>query len=189
MALTFCSLILDSGVVYTGLGIYPYFVAAQNGLVSAVCTSLLINGFVGFQLYEDGTPRSLWLLRGASALMFLITGTVSILTFKGVGGLGPTQTVGLFVVLYIVNAIFIFVYIVMQVMLVLGTLQERWPLADIGFGTFFFVVGQVIIYVAGDQICEGTQHYLDGTFFATICNLLGVMMVYKVRRLHDHDRE
>ena len=54
-------------------------------------------------------------------------------------------------------------------------------LGDIVFGIFFFVIGQVILYVFGDTICDGIQHYLDGLFFATICNLLAVMMVYKVR--------
>lgn len=180
MALTFNSLILDSGVVYTGQGPYPYFVAAQNGFASAMCTCLLINGFVGFQLYEDGTSQSVWLLRGASSLMFLITAAVSIMTFKSIGGLSPTQTVGLFVVLYIISGIFILIYVVMQVMLVLGTLQDRWPLGDIGFGVFFFVTGQVILYAVADRICEGTAHYVDGTLFATTTNLLAVMMVYKV---------
>ena len=180
MMLTIFSLILDSGVIYPSMGIYPYFVAVQNGLTSALCTCLLINGFVGFQLMEDGTPQSIWTLRLASALTFLICGMVSILTFKDVAGLGPTNTIGLFVVLYILNAICVFVYVVMQVILVVNTLQDRWPLGDIIFGGFFFIVGQIILYVLADEICEGVQHYLDGLFFATICNLLAVMMVYKV---------
>lgn len=179
LTLTLLSLILDSGVISFGAGVYPYFVAVQNGLTSALCTCLLINGFVGFQMYEDGTTQSVWLLRGCSGAMFLITGAVSILTFKGLAGLGPTRTIGLFVVLYLVNGIFILVYVIMQVILVTNTLQDRWPLGDIAFGVFFFVIGQVILYVFSDTICNGAQHYLDGLFFATICNLLAVMMVYK----------
>ena len=178
-ALTIVSLVLDAGVVAAGTAVFPYFVAAQNGLASALCTCLLINGFVGFQLYEDGTSRSMWMLRGCSLLMFLVSGAVSILTFTGKGGLGPTNTVGLFVVLYVFNALCLVVYVVMQVILVGNTLQDRWPLGDIGFGVFFLVAGQAIIYIFGEQICEGAQHYLDGLFFATICNLLAVMMVYK----------
>lgn len=139
----------------------------------------MINGFVGFQLYEDGTTLSVWLLRISSVSMFIISFAVSILTFNGWAGLGPTHTIGLFVVLYILDAIFLFVYLVMQVMLVIGTLQERWPLGHIAFGVFFFVIGQVILYVLSTDICEGAQHYLDGLFLATICNLLAVMMVYK----------
>ena len=180
MALTFESLILDSGVVPPGNGAYPWLAAVQNGLTSALCTCLLINGFVGFQLYEDGTTLSVWLLRLSSLGMFVISGGVSLLTFKGWAGLGPTNTVGLFVVLYIINGICIAVYLVMQIVLVANTLQDRWPLGDIAFGVFFLVIGQVILYVFSDTICSHVEHYLDGLFFATICNLLAVMMVYKV---------
>ncbi|ORY17096.1 chitin synthase III catalytic subunit [Clohesyomyces aquaticus] len=179
MVLTIISLIVDSGVTAPGSSAYPYFVAAQNGLASALCTCLLINGFVGFQLYEDGTPLSVWLLRLSSLAMFIISGAVSLLTFKGWAGLKPTNTIGMFVVLYIVNAICIFVYVCLQIMMVWSTLTDRWPLGDIAFGVFFFVIGQVILYVFSDTICDQVQHYMDGLFFATICNLLGVMMVYK----------
>jgi hypothetical protein len=180
MMLTFISLILDAGVVPPGNAAYPYFAAAQNGLTSALCVCLLINGFVGFQLYEDGTTLSVWLVRLASLAMFFITGLVSLATFKSWAGLGPTRTVGLFVVLYLVSGIEILIYVVMQVILVVNTLQDRWPLGDIAFGAFFLVMGQVILYVFSNTICNAVQHYLDGLFFATICNLLAVMMVYKV---------
>ena len=179
MLLTITSLILDSGVVPVLTGVYPYIVSIQNGLTSALCTCLVINGFVGFQLYEDGTNQSIWLLRGTSLLFFLISGAVSILTFKGLAGLGPTHTVVLFVVLYLINGIFLLIYILMQIILVTNTLQDRWPLGDIAFGVFFLVIGQVILYVFSETICNTVQHYLDGLFFATICNLLAVMMVYK----------
>lgn len=179
MALTMTSLILDAGVIPPGSSAFPYFVAVQNGFTSALCTCLLINGFVGFQLYEDGTRQSVWLLRGSSIGMFVISGAVSILTFKGKAGLGPTNTVGLFVVLYLLNGICLLIYLAMQIILVTNTLQDRWPLGDISFGVFFFVIGQVILYVFSDTICNAVSHYLDGLFFATICNLLAVMMVYK----------
>jgi hypothetical protein len=181
LALTMVSLVVDAGVLQaTGASAYPWFVAVQDGLVSALCTSLLINGFVGFQLYEDGTTLSVWLLRLGSLIMFVISFAVSLLTFKGWAGLSPTNTTGLFVVLYIINAIMLAVYFVMQVLLVANTLQDRWPLGDLAFGAFFFVIGQVILYTFGEKICQGVSHYLDGLFFATVCNLLGVMMVYKV---------
>lgn len=183
MALTITSLILDSGVIPPGTGAFPWFVAVQNGFTSALCTCLLINGFVGFQLYEDGTNQSVWLLRGSSVAMFAVSFAVSILTFMAKLGLGPTKTLALFVVLYIVNGICLLVYMVMQVILVIGTLQDRWPLGDIIFGVLFFVAGQVVLYVFSDRICAGAQHYLDGTFITTVCNLLAVMMVYKVCEL------
>jgi hypothetical protein len=144
----------------------------------------MINGFVGFQLYEDGTTLSVWLLRVCSLTMFVISFVIALLTFKSWAGLSPESTVGLFVVVYIFSAIFLFVYIVMQVMLVVGTLQERWPLWHIGFGVAAFVIGQVLLYAFSEIICSNVQHYMDGLFFATLLNLLAVMMVYKVCSKH-----
>lgn len=178
--LTICSLIIDCGVVPPGSDAYPYFVAVQLGLVSSTCICLMINGFVGFQLYEDGTTLSVWLLRVCSLAMFAISFVIALLTFQGWGGLNPENTVGLFVVVYIFSAIFLFVYIVMQTLLVVGTLQERWPLWHIGFGVFAFVIGQILLYALSETICSNVQHYMDGLFFATLLNLLAVMMVYKV---------
>ncbi|GFP58694.1 hypothetical protein ACSS6W_008620 [Trichoderma asperelloides] len=179
MLLTFISLVVDAGVVPAGSGPFPYFASVQNGLASAVVTCLLVNGFVGFQLYEDGTPLSVWMLWLCSLVAFAISFLVSLATFKGWAGLGPTNTIGLFVVLYLLNAIELFVYVGMQILLVVRTLQDRWPLGDIAFGIFFFVAGQVILYAFSSKICVAVSHYLDGLFFATICNLLAVMMVYK----------
>ncbi|CAJ2506697.1 Uu.00g078830.m01.CDS01 [Anthostomella pinea] len=179
MLLTFFSLIVDAGVVPPGSDPYPYFVAVQSGFTSALVTCLLINGFVGFQLYEDGTPLSVWMLRLCSFVAFVIAFLVSLGTFKSWAGMGPTNTVGLFAVLYLLNGVQLVIYIALQVLLVVRTLEDRWPLGDIAFGVFFFVVGQVILYALSGTICNKTSHYIDGLFFATICNLLAVMMVYK----------
>lgn len=180
MLLTFISLLVDAGVVPPGSEPYPYFVSVQNGLSSAVITCLLINGFVGFQLYEDGTPLSMWMLRIVSVVSFAISFLVSLATFKSVAGLSPTNTIGLFVVLYLLNAVQLFVYIGMQILLVTRTLHDRWPLGDIAFGILFMIIGQVILYAFSSRICTAVSHYFDGLVIATVCNLLAVMMVYKV---------
>ncbi|KAJ5677077.1 Chitin synthase export chaperone [Penicillium maclennaniae] len=179
LALTICSLIIDAGVVPPKSGPFPYFVAVQSGLVSSLCACLLVNGFVGFQLYEDGTALSVWLIRITSVAMFAMTFVISLLTFKSWGGLGPENTTGLFVVLYLFNAICVAVYILMQLLLVVNTLDDRWPIGHICFGLLVFIIGQVLLYEFSDVICNNVQHYLDGLFFATFCNLLAVMMVYK----------
>jgi hypothetical protein len=180
IVLTIVSLLIDAGVIPPGTAPFPYFSAIQNGFASAIVTCLLINGFVGFQLYEDGTPLSLWMMWIFSTVAFAISFLVSLATFKSWAGLGPTRTVGLFVVLYLVNAVQLAVYIVMQLILVTRTLQDKWPIGNIAIGILFFAIGQVIMYVFSNKICEAVSHYVDGLFFATLCNLLGVMMVYKV---------
>ncbi|KAI1639207.1 chitin synthase III catalytic subunit [Biscogniauxia mediterranea] len=179
MLLSFISLCVDAGVVPPGSDPYPYFVAIQSGLASALVTCLLINGFVGFQLYEDGTPLSVWMLRLCSLAAFVISFLVSLATFMSWAGMGPTNTVGLFAVLYLLNGIQVVIYVAMQILLVVRTLEDRWPMGDIAFGVFFFVIGQVILYAFSSTICDHTSHYVDGLFFATTCNLLAVMMVYK----------
>ncbi|KAI1465111.1 chitin synthase export chaperone [Daldinia caldariorum] len=179
MLLSFISLLVDAGVVPPGSEPYPYFVAVQSGLASALITCLLINGFVGFQLYEDGTPLSVWMLRLSSVAAFAVSFLVSLGTFKSWAGMGPSNTVGLFTVLYLLNGVQLVIYVALQILLVVRTLEDRWPLGDITFGLFFFIVGQVILYALSSTICQATSHYIDGLFFATTCNLLAVMMVYK----------
>ncbi|TEY76290.1 hypothetical protein BOTCAL_0060g00010 [Botryotinia calthae] len=179
MLLTFFTLLLDAGVIPPGTGPYPYFSAVQNGLTSALTVCLLINGFVGFQLYEDGTRISVWLLRSISAAMFVLTFLVSLATYMSWAGLGPTRTIGLFIVLYLLSAIELAIYGVMQVILVVNTLQDRWPLGELSFAFFFFAAGQVVLYAFSTSICNAISHYLDGLFFASIANLLAVMMIYK----------
>lgn len=68
---------------------------------------------------------------------------------------------------------------VSQLILVIRTLDDRWPIGDIIFGVAFFVAGQVLIYGFSTKICDAIKHYLDGLFFGTLCTLLAVMMVYK----------
>lgn len=66
-----------------------------------------------------------------------------------------------------------------QIILVVNTLDDRWPLGDILFGFAFFVIGQVLMYIFSVALCDSVKHYVDGVFFGTICTLLAVMMVYK----------
>ncbi|KAF2718924.1 hypothetical protein K431DRAFT_252411 [Polychaeton citri CBS 116435] len=177
--LTIASLLVDCGVVPPGSEAYPYFVAAQLGLAASTCICLMINGFIGFQVYEDGTTLSVWLLRTCTTIQFVITFVVALLTFQGWAGLSPENGIGIFVTAYIASALWIFVYVVCQIVLVVGTLQERWPLLHIFFGVTGFVLGQVLVYALSNTVCENVAHYMDGLFFATLLNLLAVMMVYK----------
>lgn len=180
LALTISSLVVDCGVTPPGSGSYPWFVALQLGLISALCISLLFNGFVCFQFWEDGLTRSMWSLRVISFVWGIITFVVAMATFNAWGSaLDDRRTTALFVVAYVINAIILAVYVVSQLVLVFFALDSWWHLGAIVLFCFFFVAGQVIMYVFNNQICLGTKHYVDGVFFATACNLFAVMMIYK----------
>lgn len=70
------AIFLDSAIIPTAHAVYPvsrdllsalyiltlyqWFTAVYAGALGALYWCILINGFVGFQFHEDGTPMSLW---------------------------------------------------------------------------------------------------------------------------------
>ncbi|CAJ0628869.1 2522_t:CDS:2 [Entrophospora sp. SA101] len=179
MMVTFLEFLLVSGIIATASPTYPYFTAGHVSLITATFWCLLLNGFVGFQFAEDGTPLSLWSIRISSLAVFGAVYFISIATFNGIAGFSPLRPVALWIILYVFNGAALVIYVVLQIVLVLNTLDDRWPLGDILFGIAFYVIGQVILYMFSVRICDTAKHYIDGLFFGTICTLLAVMMVYK----------
>ncbi|KAJ1988732.1 Chitin synthase, class 7 [Dimargaris cristalligena] len=171
--------VLISGIIPTSSVVYPYFTAAYLGVTSALVWCLLLNGFVGFQFYEDGTALSLWSMRLSSLVIFGITFFIAVGTFLNVAGLKSTEPMGVFIIWFIFNSVCLGIYLLSQIVLVVNTLDEYWPLGNILFAAIFFIIGQVITNIFSAQICEAIKHYLDGMFFGTMCTLLSVMMVYK----------
>lgn len=168
-----------SGIIPTSFNGYLYFVAAHIGLGMATLWALFVNGFVPFQWIEDGTRLSLWTLRISSIVIFCVSFFISIATFQSVAGFSKTNPTFLWIWYFVFGGAFVFIYIACQVSVVITSLEDRWPLADISFGVVFFIAGQVFNFALSPQICELTKHYVDGTFFGTIFTLLSVMMVYK----------
>ncbi|KAF9560293.1 hypothetical protein CPC08DRAFT_480032 [Agrocybe pediades] len=179
MVIEFLAMFLDSGVIPTANAAYPWFAAVYTGIVAATFCCLLINAFVGFQFAEDGTPLSLWFLRISCLVVFGISFFVAIATFQQKFGFNYTKPIGLFIIYLIWPLICVPVYIISQLILVFRTLEDRWPIGDIVFGTVFFAGGQVLLFAFSVTICDAIKHYIDGLFFFTLCILLSVMMVYK----------
>jgi len=173
------AIFLDSGIIPTASNVYPWFTAAYVGLVAAEYCCILINGFVGFQFAEDGTPLSLWFLRLSCLLLFGIGFFLSIATFKQFVGFSYAKPIALWIIYFIWPALCTAIYIIGQLILVIRTLDDRWPIGDIVFGTAFFAVAQVVLFGFSVDICDAVKHYIDGLFFFTVCMLLSVMMVYK----------
>ncbi|KAI8610313.1 chitin synthase III catalytic subunit [Chytriomyces sp. MP71] len=171
--------LLIGGIIPASTAVYKYFAAFHAGLFVSTFYCLMYNGIVGFQWTEDGTSKSLWTLRLSTLAVLLITFTIAILTFLNLGGLSSSNPIGLYILYFILPALFLIVYVVLQIVLVVTTLDDRWPLGDLLFGLFFFMLGLVLEFVLGPWLCDLAVHYVDGMFFGTICTLLGVMLVYK----------
>ncbi|KAK4509892.1 uncharacterized protein ATC70_007196 [Mucor velutinosus] len=175
----FLEMLLVTNIIPTASILYPFFTAAHLGLISASFWCLLLNGFVGFQFAEDGTPISLWSIRISTFLVFLVVGFVAMATFNNFGPFSYTSPGALWIIYFIVNGSMFLIYTISQIILVTYTLDDRWPLGDIAFGVLFFVSGLVVMFIFSVALCEQVKHYLDGLFLGSMCNLLAVMMVYK----------
>ncbi|KAK9694506.1 Chitin synthase, class 7 [Basidiobolus ranarum] len=182
--LYFLTLVFDfitmSGLIPASNGAYKYIVAVHISLISTTIWALLVNGFIGFQFAEDGSRLSLWSLRISSLVVFgLVYATTIGTTLSWTTGFSPDKPYVLWVIYWIFNPAAVFIYFVLQVILVVGTLQERWPLGDVILALISFVGANVISHFFSKTICNSTNHYIDGPFFGVIFNLLAVMMVYK----------
>ncbi|KAG5457595.1 MAG: chitin synthase III catalytic subunit-domain-containing protein [Olpidium bornovanus] len=171
-----------------------YFVAGHIGLVCASFWSLLMNGFVGFQFVEDGTPLSLWLLRTLSFAAFGATYFIAAATFQGwLGGFDRENPVVLWITYYGLSGVCVLIYVVLQIILVVNTLDTRWPVCeynyrcvsafqrkrDVILGSTFFAIAFGCMMFAARPICARSYHYVDGLFFSSTFNFLAVLMVYK----------
>lgn len=135
----------------------------------------MLNGFVGFQFAEDGTPLSLWTLRLSTLVFWVIGFALSAWTF---GDYKNTQAAVWFFE-FIWPIIMVAIYIISQVVLVARTLDDFWAINDIVLGVLAFVAGIILMFGFNNQICKSVTHYIDGTFFISLCTLFAVMMVYK----------
>ncbi|KAJ8508257.1 hypothetical protein ONZ45_g9453 [Pleurotus djamor] len=155
----FLAIFLDSGIIPTANVSYPWF---------AVWTCLLANGFVGFQFAEDGAALSLWSFSTSPSLN---SDVQEYRRFR------VKNSIGLRILYSLWPLICTDIYIVTQLMLVFRSLDDRWPIGDIVFGTAFFTIAQALLFAFSH--CDAIQHYIDGLFFFTLCVLLSVTMVYK----------
>ncbi|KAJ9069571.1 Chitin synthase, class 7 [Entomophthora muscae] len=123
-----CEFVLISGIVPTSSIVYPYGAAIHIGLITACCWSLFLNGFVGFQFIEDGTPFSLWSIRLTTLGVFISSAFVAGATFLESAGLSKTWTSPLFIIHIVLNGTLLLVYYLMQLVLVSRNLDDRWPI-------------------------------------------------------------
>ncbi|KAI9218135.1 chitin synthase III catalytic subunit [Blastocladiella britannica] len=179
LLLVMVEFVLTANILPSATVPYTYLTAVHQGLMTATFWTLLLNGFVGFQWTEDGTALSLWIIRISAAVMFALSFFVSLATFNSWSPFSAASPVVLFGLFFVLHLLMLVVYLVMQVVLVLNTLDNRWPLGDLFFGTLFFTTGQVFVMGLSETICDAAKHYIDGLFFGATFTLLSVMMVYK----------
>lgn len=98
---------------------------------------LMLNGIVGYQILDDGTPLSIGLLLVSAALLFIGTGYIALDTgFSWTGYWndtldGDNQAYALYTLYQLVPLVFLFVFFCLESYLVLRILGERKPMSKL----------------------------------------------------------
>lgn len=110
------------------------FSAVHLGAIVATLWVLMLNGIVGFQLLDDGTPLSLGLILLSAAALFIGTGYIALDTafsyshhFDG-SLTGTHRNIGLYVLYQLAPLVFLVAFFILETILVLRVLGEKKPM-------------------------------------------------------------
>lgn len=110
------------------------FSAVHIAAVVATLWILMLNGIVGYQLLDDGTPMSMALIFVSSALLFIGTGYIALDTgftwtneWKDTLD-APNQAYALYTLYQLVPLVFLVVFFLLEAFLVLRILGEKKPM-------------------------------------------------------------
>jgi hypothetical protein len=160
------------------------FSAVHVAAIVATLWILMLNAVVGFQLLDDGTLTSMGLVIGSAAALFIATGYIALDTaFDWTGHFqsshyGSNRNIGLYVLYQLCPLVFLFLFFVLESILVLRVLGERKPMIYLVAAALLFAIGQIFNYVISVHICKPTNGKIDGAFFETLFTLLSVVAVW-----------
>ena len=110
------------------------FSAVHLGAIVATLWVLMLNGIVGFQLLDDGTPQSLGLILVSATALFIGTGYIALDTAFGYSNefeeslRDPHRNIGLYVLYQLAPLVFLVAFFVLETVLVLRVLGEKKPM-------------------------------------------------------------
>lgn len=105
------------------------------GAIVATLWILLLNGVVGYQIIDDGTPISLGLLIFSALALFVGTGYIALDTgFSWTGHFdqslaGPNRNIGLYVLYQLLPLVCLAGFFLLETVLVLRVLGEKKPMS------------------------------------------------------------
>jgi hypothetical protein len=117
------------------------FVAVHLASIVATAWILMLNGLVGYQLLDDGTPVSLGLILVSAAALFIGTGYIALDTgFSWTGFWDNTLTgnnrhYSLYTLYLLAPLLFLTIFFCLEAFLVLRILGERKPMSKYSLST------------------------------------------------------
>lgn len=143
-----------------------------------------MNAVVGFQLLDDGTALSMGLISGTAVALFIGTGYIALDTgFSWTGHFDPSlhgsnRNIGLYVLYQLLPLVLLFLFFVLETILVVRVLGERKPMLYLGAAALLFALGQIFQYIVSVHICHGSSGKINGAFFESLFTLLSVIMIW-----------
>ena len=160
------------------------FSAAHIALIASTFWILLLNGLVGYQLLDDGTFISIGMVVLSAAAFFIGTGYIALDTgFSWTGywddSYAPKhRNIALYVLYQLCPLVFVFIYFILESILVLRVLGERRPMLWLFVAALLFAIGQIFQYVISVHICRPTSGAINGNFFQALFNVLSVVAIW-----------
>ena len=145
---------------------------------------LFLNGIVGYQLMDDGTPVSVALMFGSSLAWLIGVGYIALDTgfeFTGFWKSSydpPNRNIALYVLYLLIPLLWIVLYFALETVLVLRVLGETKPMLYLVAAAVTFVLGQIFNFIVSPYICNGTSGAIDGALFQTLFTLVSVVLVW-----------
>lgn len=124
---------------------YQAFTAIHLGAIVATLWVLLLNGVVGYQLLDDGTPLSLGLLLLSAMALFVGTGYIALDTgFSWTGHfdsslLAPNRSISLYVLYQLLPLLCLAGFFLLETVLVLRVLGEKKPMRACSLPSTWFL--------------------------------------------------
>ncbi len=160
------------------------FTAIHLAAIVTTTWVLLMNAVVGYQLLDDGTTLSLGLIGVSSLALFVGTGYIALDTafswsdFWDSSLQPPHQHYALYTMYQLAPLVFLFLFFVLESILVLRVLGERKPMVYLVAAVLLFAIGQIFMYVVSPHICNGTSGKINGTLFESLFTLLSVVAIF-----------
>lgn len=145
---------------------------------------LFINGIVGYQLMDDGTPLSLALTLGSGLVWLIGVGYIALDTgfdwteYWGSSDELPNRHIALYVLYLLLPLLWLVLFLALETVLVLKVLGETRPMMYLAAAAVVFAVGQIFNFVISPYICNGTTGAIDGSLFQTFFTLVSVVLVW-----------
>ena len=192
----FYGLLLLLDIVLNILGSNRGFIGSlYAGVLTGFFWILFLNGFVGYQVVEDGSALSVWGILLSTSLFSFLGGYFTFgVSIGNIAMFGPAKTnsPALFGILLIWPIVSMSLYVLLMTVLVVKQLSQRKPMLYLSLSIALAILSFIFTIRVSDQLCMGTRSndqkgalpgqtlgYLTGAPFGVFFGFLAYGLLFK----------